>query len=333
MNRTENAIPGGRLLSYAAWFAGVGKVAQLAACILVLLFVPAIIPTIALSHNYPADQSGVTLAADLGSRQPRLVFCSETTSQTPPKFYYPNPLRPYMKRLKENYHLAEMTAEAQSDIERVKIICNWVHQQWEHQGNCPVQPNDPIAILEAARKGSKFSCYEYSLVAAACLSSIGIKSRIVVLLPQDVEYRYDGNYHVVAEAYLKRRRKWVMVDAQFNAVPTLNQNPLCLIELQNALVRYLSGNELTKRLDEIDFGNLNEEISSTYPRDLFVYLYYFYTPCDNRVVGAKAPENFGGGVMLVPSGESAPRSFAQAPIGDFITTNAVTDFYRQVTQP
>ncbi len=227
-------------------------------------------------------------------------------------------MRPYMRRLKESYKISEMTANVRSDLERVKIISGWVNRQWTHHGDCPIQNNDPIAILEAARSGETFSCYEYSLVTSGCLNSIGIKTRTVVLLPRDVERRANGNYHVVAEAYLNDKKKWVMVDAQWDAVPTLNNYPLSVVELQNALTKGLRG---------IDFGNLKGEMTDLYPQDLAIYLHYLYTPLDNRVIGAKSPDNVGGGVMLIPLGDKPPRRFAMAPVGRFVVTNAVTDFY------
>jgi len=283
-----------------------------------LFLIPAIFPALALGFEPNTVQPDAAFAADSPRYQLVPLVWSNTPSDKPPKFYYPNPMRPYMRRLNENYHIGEMTADARSDLERVKIVCNWVSYQWKHHGDCPKQKNDPIAILEAARSGAEFSCYEYAMVVAACLNAIGIKSRIVVLLPHDVERRPDGNYHVVAEAYLNNRKKWVMVDAQWNAVPTLNRYPLSIAELQNAIA---------KGLWAIDFGDIREESPGIYQREMGPYLHYLYTPLDNRVIGATSPANVAGGVMLIPMGDKPPRRFAMAPIGKFIVTNAVADFY------
>lgn len=248
---------------------------------------------------------------------------SNTFSAKPPKFYFPNPTRPYMRRLIETYQLASMTEDAKSDLERIKIICAWVHRQWEHKGDCPVQKNDPIAIIESAKLGNRFSCYEYSLVTSGCLNALGIKTRIIVLLPQNVERRPNGNYHVVAEAFLIDRKKWVMIDTQWNAIPILNNYPLSVVELQNVIGRGLPG---------VDYGDIKDGISETYEYSLAVYLHYFYTPLDNRVIGAAAPGNVTGGVMLVPIGEKPPASCAQAPIKDFVVTHSIPDFYGSVSK-
>ena len=323
MNQTVNVIPRGLLLHSPERSACVVPAARAAAYLLffVLLFI--IVPSLARSINPSLNRLDAALTTyTTVSRTAPLVW-SKAVSEKPPKFYFPNPMRPYMVRLKNSFHIQEMTAAAKSDLERAKLICDWVHHQWKHKGFCPVQKNDPIAILEAAKNGSEFSCYEYSLVAAGCLNCIGIKSRTVVLLPRNVERNTDGNYHVVTEAFLNDEKKWVMVDAQFNAVPTLNKRPLNLVELQYALAERLKG---------VEFGNLNQEMGVIYSTDLLNYLHFFYTPLDNRVVGATAPDNVKGGVMLVPLGERAPRSFAQAPIGKFRVTNALYDFYQKDQQ-
>jgi len=275
-----------------------------------------LLPAVILGWQDPNTDAVFTASPNTYSFAP--LNWSNAHSKVPPKFYYPNPMRPYMRRLNEEFGIGTMTVDAKSDLERVKIVCEWVSQQWNHRGDCPKQKNDPIAILQAAQAGDSFSCYEYSMVTAACLNSIGIKSRIVVLLPVDVERRPNGNYHVVAEAYLNNRKKWVMVDAQWNAVPILNGYPLSVVELQNAILKHSRN---------IDFGNIKEQVANVYPRDLGVYLHFLYTPLDNRVIGAQSPGNVGGGVMLVPNGEKPPRSFAAAPVGQFVMTNSVPDFY------
>ncbi len=151
------------------------------------------------------------------------------------------------------------------------------------------------------------------------MNSIGIKSRTVILLPKDVERRPQGNYHVVTEAYLNDRKKWVMVDAQWNAIPVLNNYPLSVVELQNAVARSMGG---------INLGNVKNGMEDIYLISIPVYIHYIYTPIDNRVIGAKTPENVSGGVLLVPAGEKPPASFASAPIYNKITiTNSIPDFY------
>lgn len=246
------------------------------------------------------------------------LLWSNQLSDNPPTFYYPNIMRPYMRRLKETYGIEELVKDARNDIDRVRIVCNWVHNRWQHQGMCPRQPNDPIAILEAAKAGTGFSCYEYSIVLAGCLNSIGIKTRIVVLLPRFVDQSPSGSYHVVAEAYLENRKKWVMADAQFNSVPTLNNYPLSIVELQNTL---------TRRLGDVDFGSVEEQYHRSYPHDILVNIHYLYTPLDNRIVGAQSPVNQSGGLMLVPLGDTPPQRFAGAPVGKIQVTHSVPDFY------
>jgi hypothetical protein len=69
------------------------------------------------------------------------------------------------------------------------------------------------------------------------LNALGIPSRIVGLKVADAETRKSGAGHCVIEAYVKNLSKWVMVDGQVNAIPTLKGIPLNAIEFQQALAQ------------------------------------------------------------------------------------------------
>lgn len=307
-----------RFLSFN--FFHINMVIRLAICYLLAFVITVIIVTSAFGISPNGDQAIGSFIKLPTSYEIIPLTWSNELSKNPPEFFYPKSTCLYMRRLNESYNIAQMTARDQSEIEKVITVCNWVNQQWKHHGDCPKQQNDPIGILEAARNGSQFSCYEYSMVTAGCLNSIGIKSRIVVLLSKSVEYRNNGSYHVVAEAYLKDMKRWVMVDAQFNAVATLNNHPLSIVGVQVALAKNLSG---------IEFGNLNELLYEDYYRDMQFHLFFLYTPFDNRPIGPDTNHEIEGGVMLLPLGvTSGPRSFAGAPVERFITTNSLPNFYR-----
>ncbi len=119
---------------------------------LVLILHSAPILAIDLPDKQNLDNQDASLARSKGKELGPLNW-TNNPSQKPPKFYYPNPMRPYMRRLNETYKISQLVAGAKSDLERTRIICDWVNQQWSHKGDCPVQKNDPIAILESGRSG------------------------------------------------------------------------------------------------------------------------------------------------------------------------------------
>jgi hypothetical protein len=236
------------------------------------------------------------------------------------EFYYNDPNEPCMVALQEKYRLNELTSNAKNDFDRATIICDWVHKQFDHQGDCPPQPNNPITIIEKGRRGAKFSCREYAMVTAACLNSIGIKARPVQLLPKDVANLPMGSYHFVTQAFLSDRKKWVMVDAQWNVIPTLKGFPLSTVELQPALAKDFAG---------IEFGKVSPEVREAYKRDIGRYLYYFIVFFDNRLEGTAFPHREEGGLLLAPLGTQLPSYFASLKMSRITVTHVLSEFYGQ----
>lgn len=238
-------------------------------------------------------------------------------------FFFDDPRDPYMVRLRKQFGIDAMTAKAKSDLERVRIVCDWVHYQWKHKGDAPPPKNDPIAILEEARQGAQFSCREYALVAAGCLNSLGIKTRIVELLPKNIEQRTLGSYHIVAEAYLNDRKKWVMLDPQWNTIPTLKNYPLNLVELQATLARGSEG---------LDFGGILDSMSISYREGLGQYLYFMRVSFNNRVQTTDLPHTLMGmdGLLLAPIGAEIPSYFVTRLKGRLTVTNVLPEFYGTV---
>jgi hypothetical protein len=153
------------------------------------------------------------------------------------KFYYSDTLQnEYLRKLRNNYHLGEITRNATSDIEKIKIILNWVNGQWEHSGMNTPEKSDAISILNEAKQGKKFRCVEYGIVCAAAFNSIGYKSRVIKLKTKDVETVLLGAGHVTTEVFVPQYNKWVFADGQFNAIPFLNNQPLNAVEFQNAIL-------------------------------------------------------------------------------------------------
>lgn len=217
--------------------------------------------------------------------------------------------RAFARRLRDTYQLDELIADATTDLERVRLICEWVHSQWQHSNTPTKALSNAIEIIEAGRKGERFSCSEYAGVVTACLNAVGISAREVILMHPEVDTMLIGSSHVVAEAYLRDVGQWVFVDAQKNVVPTLADKPLNTVEFQRAL---------QKRDPSIDFS-LDGEISS-YPLELSESMYFLRARLEAVVL---ANPRFTGAAMLIPQGSQAPKAFQRvAPIqGDAVTTS------------
>jgi len=241
--------------------------------------------------------------------------------KTPYYFFVDGPEDPYMTRLRTEFGIDKMTANAKSDLERIEIICQWVHHQWPHKGDVPPPRNDPIQILYEARRGATFSCREYSLVAAGCLNSLGIKTRVVEIMPENVEELTKGSYHIVAEAYLNDLGRWAMLDPQWGVVPTLNGGPLNLVELQDAVHDGIPRG--------LKFVNLPDSLSAIYAAGMANYIYHLRVSFNNRVSTTKIPFAVMGrrGLMLIPLDAKVSKEFEAATVGRVAVTRNPKEFY------
>lgn len=248
-----------------------------------------------------------------GQTQPlEFVQTADPISYT---FQYSSPEEEYLTTLRTTYALDDVVGGKSSDLEKVQTMCTWVHNRWAHNGRNRAKKADPLSILRNAALGQEFQCIEYSIVLSGVLTSLGIPTRTVYLKTADVETRRDGAGHVVAEAWLRDRQKWVMLDGQWDVVPMLNNTPLNAVEFQQALATNAPGLRIETASETKQKGYFNW---------IEPYLYYFDTVLDSRF-GVNAPPS---GLMLVPVGAKCPTVFQHdTPIRRMRYTNSVTTFY------
>ncbi len=238
------------------------------------------------------------------------------------KFWYEkNKDSEYLKLLRSKYPIEDLVRNLKSDKEKALAILNWVHNQWEHNGNNVPEKPDAISILDEAKQGKNFRCVEYGIVASACLNAIGIKTRIMGLKTKDVETRRYGAGHVVLEAYLDDLEKWAMLDGQWNAMPVLYNTPLNAVEFQKAI---------TENYKDLKIMSLSNVSKRRYVEWIYPYLYYFDINFDNREKAMINPYSIKGkrSLMLVPAGAKNPEVFQiKYKLDHFIYTNSFKEFY------
>lgn len=229
----------------------------------------------------------------------------ETSTASPVAFRRSAANNPYLTRLRTQYNLEALIADTRGDMERVKILCTWVHTRWNHVGDAKNQPKDPIGLLEAAATGDNFRCVEYGITVAGCLNAVGIPARVVYARAADVETRRVGAGHVFAEAWLRDKQKWVFVDPQLNVVGELNGQPLNAVEFRNA------------------FAEPFPQVS--YPHVLGSCFHYFAYDVDQRY---PISERTKGIVTLGPIGAPEPKVFQRAsPMNSVLYTHDLTAVY------
>jgi len=252
----------------------------------------------------------VALQFDTNSKSDEIIF-----------WYEQNDNNEYLNLLRLKYPIDSLIRNAKTDTEKVVNILNWVHRQWKHNGNNEPEKNDAISILEEVKDGKNFRCVEYGIVVAACLNSVGLKSRVLALKTKDVETTKSGAGHVAAEVFINDLQKWVFIDPQFDAMPVLNGIPLNAVELQNAIAENLDLLEIKSSITK----------KSKYTKWIYPYLYYFDVSFDNREgVKDKKLIDGKGSLMLVPLEAKNPTVFQiRFPMNYLKYTHSLEDFYKK----
>ncbi|WP_066512248.1 transglutaminase-like domain-containing protein [Rufibacter sp. DG15C] len=223
----------------------------------------------------------------------------------------------YLSRLRTTYQLEKVVAGKKTNFEKVKAVCGWVRQRWEHNGDNTPLKNDPISILEEAATGKSFRCVEYGIVVSGALNALGIPARTLALKMEHADTISYGAGHVVAEAYLKDLKKWVMVDGQFDVIPMLKNTPLNAVELQQAL---------SAGAPDLKVVSFSGTKAADYFPWVAPYLFYFNTVLDNRY----GVDRVLGSIMLVPKGYKNLPAFQKNPIQNMVYTHSLADFYPEV---
>jgi transglutaminase-like putative cysteine protease len=153
----------------------------------------------------------------LPAKIPVLAFDQSSTNEIS-QFKWSTPSDPYLTKLRVDYKLDDVIAGKTNDFEKIQAICHWVHGRWKHDGSNQPEKSDAISILQKAAEGKCFRCVEYSIVTSAALNAVGIPARSLDLMRKDVETCWFSAGHVVTEAYLRERNKWMMVPSGATAV-------------------------------------------------------------------------------------------------------------------
>ena len=232
----------------------------------------------------------------------------------------------YLRQLRQANYLLDITKSCKTDLERLCEIMNWTSKQWKHSGVNTPSKSDALTILKEAREGKRFRCVEYGTVLSASLNAIGIKARTLGLETKFIETAKAGAGHVLAEAYLPDLGKWVVADAQFNVIPTLNGLPLNAVEFQKAI----ASGEKFQLIDRN--GAVERSRAQRYLRFIPAYLYYFNIRFDCRqglsIDRLQIEEK--SSLMLVPVGAKNPTVFQiTSVIDNCLYTHSTGDFYRK----
>lgn len=110
------------------------------------------------------------------------------------------------------YHFEELLPL--SDAEKVRWLLKWVNTHVRHRGNYDNSDvQDALTLLDVS-KCFGVNCLAMSIILCECLLAVGVKARVVYMMPRAVE---DGDNHVVVEAFVTEWSKWVMLDVTYGS--------------------------------------------------------------------------------------------------------------------
>lgn len=232
---------------------------------------------------------------------------------------FDDPGAPELGQLRKEFQIDAALDGAGSDYERLIRLALWTSRQWKHDPSRMASHSDPITILREAKAGGRFICQNYAVVLAGTARACGLYSRLLGVLPANVET--DSQAHSVAEVWLPAFRKWVLADGQYGIVPEVNGIPLSAVELQKAIAE-----------DAPVRCRGNEAAAREWQTFIMPNLYYFKIGDDQRRFGGRGKRQ----LVLVPKGAKEPHRFAGGNENVFsgaIYTGNPASFYAPPPKP
>lgn len=154
-------------------------------------------------------------------------------------------------------HRVLATAGEGDDFARARRLMHWVRSRWNHgYDHAQVDDDlDALKLLDAAKRGCRFSCGNYAQTFVQCCLAVGILARRLSLNRREADFPhgFEGNYgHSVSEAYCRELGKWVLLDCDLNGFYTLDGVPAGALDLHRSWHEH-RGRNAEQVLDEPAF--------------------------------------------------------------------------------
>ncbi len=176
--------------------------------------------------------------------------------------------------LKQKYPI-ETIAGTGTTQEKVLNILLWIARTVMHTDTSDDSvEQQALALLDYAydKSDKGVNCESLSTILVECLLSIGIKGRVVFLMPFSP---YDCDNHVVAEAFIPEEDKWIMIDPTYNAFFTSAEgNILSVMELRECFADRISV-QINDELFYNDRDIEQEQLKEIYEGYMLKNLFYF----------------------------------------------------------
>lgn len=204
---------------------------------------------------------------------------------------------PELQTLVSRYHLHEVAGDGTDSQKAIRMV-EWMDKHCFHNGyfgnNVERCGEKLLEYSFDQGKEHGINCYSLSIALTECLLGLGIRARTMFIMPMSP---YDGDNHVVCEAYASDLHKWIMIDPTYGGY---------LTDKDGTILNLMEIRELLSNREEIFFSenyNYNgdkadfEWLKVYYAKDLF------YLQC-HQIQGYHT-DDLQGNTMLT----FAPRGF------------------------
>lgn len=182
-------------------------------------------------------------------------------------FVFESPEAPHLVALRKRFDLDSVVAGPGGEYDAQMRLATWIGTRFEH-GVDEVpggrQVCDPVAVIEAGQKGSRFWCEIAARTMMQAAKAVGWPARVITA-SRDA-YTWE---HAVAELWSNQFDKWFVVDPDFNVVFEADGVPLSAWELVHQGPALQASNRLVIRR----FAPLKQGIE---PQDLVQFFAYVH---------------------------------------------------------
>jgi hypothetical protein len=121
---------------------------------------------------------------------------------------------PSLAQLREKYGLAAVAGEGDTQGRAIRLL-HWLCARSRHSNEFSVDKQDSLSLLDyVIGTGGGLNCKYLSVLLSEICLCVGIKARILWLMPRDPK---DRDCHAVVMACAPERRKWIFLDPTSNA--------------------------------------------------------------------------------------------------------------------
>ena len=223
-------------------------------------------------------------------------------------FVYASPSDSLLTLSRERFNLDSIAGKG-SDVDRIKNMLYWIHNNITHDGSNGLAPgaiNLRNTYDSSHRDSCGYNCRALAISLTEALLSIGIPSRYITCLPKD--WQNDSDCHVISVAWSESLGKWIWVDPTFAAFVT-DENGLLL---HPGEVRYRLQRDMPLFLNkDANWNNKYTEEKEEYLDDYMAKnLYLLMANSINQAEPeGQADHPVGRFITLVPTGVEYPNSY------------------------